>query len=122
MPNWFTSRVYITGSDSELARFKNAHLVPHRPPDERYEYDFDFNSVIPGSEWCCRLDVKESIEGELYLFMRTPWKPPVAELRKLIELWPLLRFEIDGWDDPVNGRPGPDGTWQCEEWEFPAFH
>ena len=106
MPDWFTTRLKITGPDAELINFCNKHIGPFTYYGGSVETVFYFNTVMTpdavaelecGAEVGVHLYVTDIYDGDRMMIMfDTPWLPPIHVLKKLEEMWPQLKFDLEG--------------------------
>ena len=136
MPNWFESRIDITGKREDVRKF--VENVKGSKTYDTEDYEFDFNHFIPqpsnifrgsisvreekiftekgipnwydwnrenwGTKWNSNLHSSDcSVDHNLHYVhtynMSTAWADPRPILHKMIEMYPHLEFEIEGYEE-----------------------
>ena len=124
MANFCCNRMKITGTISEITRFKQTCIRT----DANKQAQFDFSAIVPAPElWGTRgnasyFEVTVDAPGCYEFRFDTVYGPPVPVWEKMAKMFPALEFSLSGVDE--QGDWAFEGTIQdgkLELWDAPVI-
>jgi hypothetical protein len=114
MPNWCYNSMQITGTISEITRFKQTCI---RTVSENEQAQLDFSAIVPPPDfsgdnnawgdwarehWGTTCDrgfhVTVDAPGCYEFHFYTAWDPPVPVWEKMAKMFPALEFSLSGYE------------------------
>ena len=103
MPNWCENELSVYGEKDDLGKFIEENKTKTQ--------NLSFAKAIPESgnceeninNWGTKWDIDEECtldetDKERHYFFLSAWTPPEPWLKKVIEMYPTLRFEMRYWE------------------------